>query len=63
MPGSKVTAEIAEVRGLKEGEAAISPPAFDDLITTEDFSKVAKKVREITGFRSTKGEEHASIID
>jgi glutamate synthase domain-containing protein 2 len=44
-----VTAEIAEVRGLKEGEPAISPPAFQDLTTTEDFNKVAKKVREITG--------------
>jgi len=49
LPGSKVTEEIATVRGLKKGEPAISPPAFIDLVTTEDFNKVAKKVREITG--------------
>jgi glutamate synthase domain-containing protein 2 len=49
LPGSKVTAEIAKVRELKEGEPAISPPAFDDLITTEDFARIAKKVRELSG--------------
>lgn len=49
LPGNKVTKEIAEVRGLKEGEAAISPATFPDLKTVKDFKKVAKKVREITG--------------
>lgn len=49
LPGEKVSAEIAEVRGLKVGEAAISPAAFPDLITTEDFRKVAEEVREKTG--------------
>lgn len=37
LPGEKVTKEIAEVRGLKEGETAISPAAFPDMKTAEDF--------------------------
>jgi len=49
LPGDKVTKEIAEVRGLKQGETAISPAAFLDLFTAEDFAKVADEVREKTG--------------
>ncbi|MFK7970619.1 MAG: glutamate synthase-related protein [Bacteroidia bacterium] len=49
LPGNKVTKEIAEVRGLKEGETAISPAAFPDLFTVEDFKKMAEEVREQTG--------------
>lgn len=30
LPGNKVKGKIAEVRGLNEGEAAISPPRFPD---------------------------------
>jgi glutamate synthase domain-containing protein 2 len=49
LPGSKVTKEIAEVRGLKVGEPAISPAAFPDLFTAEDFKAFANTVREKTG--------------
>jgi glutamate synthase domain-containing protein 2 len=49
LPGAKVTKEIAEVRGLKEGETAISPAAFPDLITAKDFSAFADEVRAKTG--------------
>ena len=49
LPGSKVTAEIAEVRGLEVGEAAISPATFPDLDTPADFKRVADEVREATG--------------
>ena len=49
LPGNKVSKEIAEVRGLKEGETAISPAAFPDVFTAEDFRKVAEEVREKTG--------------
>lgn len=49
LPGNKVTKEIAEVRGLKQGETAISPAAFPDLLTAEDFKAVAEEVREKTG--------------
>lgn len=49
LPAEKVSAEIAAVRGLKEGEAAISPAAFPDLKTAADFREVAERVRELTG--------------
>lgn len=49
LPGAKVTKEIAEVRGLNEGETAISPAAFPDLKTAKDFKKFADKVRKKTG--------------
>lgn len=49
LPGEKVTKEIAEVRGLQEGETAISPAAFPDLRTVEDFKAFANRVREKTG--------------
>jgi glutamate synthase domain-containing protein 2/nitrite reductase/ring-hydroxylating ferredoxin subunit len=49
LPGNKVTAEIAAVRGLKQGETAISPAAFPDMKTAEDFKAFADQVREKTG--------------
>ena len=49
LPGHKVSKEIAEVRGLKQGETAISPAAFPDLFTPSDFKEFAEKVRETTG--------------
>ncbi len=49
LPGEKVNKEIAEVRGLDEGETAISPATFPDLKTVEDFKNVAEEVREATG--------------
>jgi glutamate synthase domain-containing protein 2 len=49
LPGTKVSSEIAEVRDLKEGQAAISPAAFADLITANDFAQFAYQVREKSG--------------
>lgn len=49
LPGHKVTGMIAQVRGLREGEPAISPARFRDLTTTRDFQEVAAEVREATG--------------
>jgi glutamate synthase domain-containing protein 2 len=49
LPGTKVTKEIASVRGLKEGETAISPAAFPDLFSAADFKEFAEEVREKTG--------------
>ncbi len=49
LPGSKVNEEIAEVRGLEVGQAAISPPAFADLKSVADFSSFADEVRDATG--------------
>ena len=49
LPGSKVSKEIAEVRGLKEGETAISPAANPNFHTAQDFKNFAEKVRKRTG--------------
>ena len=49
LPGHKVVGRIAEVRGLPEGEAAVSPSRFPDLVTPSDFREVADQVRERTG--------------
>jgi len=49
LPGSKVSKEIAEVRGLKEGETAISPATFPKFHGVDDFKKFAEQVRERTG--------------
>jgi len=49
LPGSKNIGKIAQVRGIAEGESAISPPTFKDLATVSDFKKFADRVREITG--------------
>lgn len=49
LPGSKVQGKIAQVRGLPEGEAAISPPAFCDFETPADYREFSARVRELTG--------------
>lgn len=49
LPASKVTAKIAEVRGLPEGQPAVSPPSFPDLHSADDFRRVADRVRELSG--------------
>ncbi|GGG23900.1 glutamate synthase [Dokdonia pacifica] len=49
LPGAKVSKEIAEVRGLNEGETAISPATFPDFHGVEDFKAFATQVRERTG--------------
>jgi len=49
LPGDKVKGKIAKVRGLKEGEAAISPPRFPDWVTVDDYRRFAAEVREATG--------------
>jgi len=49
LPGNKNIGKISEVRGIPEGEAAISPPTFRDLHTAEDFRKFADRVRKVTG--------------
>ncbi|WP_088328882.1 glutamate synthase-related protein [Lacimicrobium sp. SS2-24] len=49
LPGNKNTAKIASVRGIPEGQPAISPPTFKDLYSAKDFKRFADRVREITG--------------
>jgi len=49
LPGEKVKGRIAEVRGLVEGEAAISPARFAEWESVEPFRDFAAEVREATG--------------
>jgi glutamate synthase domain-containing protein 2 len=49
LPGEKVDAAIAEVRGIAEGTPAISPATFADLVEPEDYRRVGDEVREVTG--------------
>jgi len=49
LPGEKVKGAIAQVRGLAEGEAAISPSRFPDWEHVEDYRRFAEEVREATG--------------
>lgn len=49
LPGNKNKGKISKVRGIPEGEPAISPPTFKDLSTVHDYRKFADRVREVTG--------------
>jgi glutamate synthase domain-containing protein 2 len=49
LPGNKVKGKIAEVRQLPEGQSAISPPAFCEFTTPQDYKDFADRVRELTG--------------
>lgn len=48
LPGHKVVGEIARVRGLQTGTAAISPATFTDIKTAQEFAAFADTVREET---------------
>ncbi|MEA5446585.1 glutamate synthase-related protein [Gammaproteobacteria bacterium AB-CW1] len=49
LPGNKNTGKISQVRGIPEGQPAVSPPTFEDLASVEDFRRFAARVRDITG--------------
>jgi glutamate synthase domain-containing protein 2/CDGSH-type Zn-finger protein len=49
LPASKVTEEIAAVRGLEPGQDAVSPATFEDLRTVEDYRQLAEQVRQRAG--------------
>ena len=49
LPGSKNIGKIAAVRGITEGESAISPPTFSDISSVTEFEHFAERVREVTG--------------
>lgn len=49
LPAAKNIGKIAQVRGIPEGEPAISPPTFSDLASPADFRKQADRVRELSG--------------
>ncbi|QSX31422.1 CDGSH iron-sulfur domain-containing protein [Shewanella cyperi] len=49
LPGIKNHGKISQVRGIPEGQDAISPPTFKDLVTVADFRRFGDRVREISG--------------
>ncbi len=49
LPADKVTAEIADVRGLEPGQDAISPSRFPEWTTPTEIAEFANEVRERTG--------------
>ena len=49
LPGNKNKGKISQVRGITEGEPAVSPPTFKNLKSAGDFQRFADRVREMTG--------------
>jgi len=49
LPGAKVTKEIAKIRGLKPGEAAMSPNRHSELSNNEDLLNMITRVRRVSG--------------
>lgn len=49
LPGEKVTAEIAKIRGIPEGEDSISPNGHTDIRSIDDLLDMIHRVRDVTG--------------
>ncbi len=49
LPGKKVSAEIAEIRGIPEGVASISPNRHPEMTGFDDLLDMIAHVREVTG--------------
>ncbi|WP_456378688.1 FMN-binding glutamate synthase family protein [Thiolapillus sp.] len=49
VPANKVTREIAEIRGIKEGCASISPNRHPDISNDDDLLNMLAHIREVTG--------------
>lgn len=49
LPGGKVTAEIAAIRGIARGEDSISPNGHPDIKNTDELLTSIAKIRRITG--------------
>jgi glutamate synthase domain-containing protein 2 len=49
LPAEKVTAEIAKIRGIREGEASISPNGHTDIKKPEDLLNMIHHIRSVTG--------------
>ncbi|NQV87044.1 MAG: FMN-binding glutamate synthase family protein [Woeseiaceae bacterium] len=49
LPAAKVTAEIAAIRGIKEGEASISPNRHPDINSASDLLDVINRIRDDSG--------------
>ncbi|MCX6567520.1 MAG: glutamate synthase-related protein [Candidatus Aminicenantes bacterium] len=51
LPGAKVTAEIAAIRGFSEGADIISPSRFPDIATRDDLGRKIAELRRLSGGR------------
>ncbi len=49
LPGAKVTAEIAKIRGIPEGEDSISPNRHPDIDSAGDLLDMINHIRDVTG--------------
>jgi glutamate synthase domain-containing protein 2 len=49
LPGGKVTAEIAKIRGIPEGEDSISPNRHPDIDNAGELLNMINHIRDITG--------------
>lgn len=49
LPAAKVNAQIAEIRGIPEGEASISPNRHIDIGSSADLLDMIDHIREVTG--------------
>ncbi|WP_417713491.1 FMN-binding glutamate synthase family protein [Pseudophaeobacter arcticus] len=49
LPAAKVSAEIAAIRGIPEGEASISPNRHPEMRNFDDLLDMISHVREVTG--------------
>ena len=49
LPGGKVTAEIAAIRGIPEGQASISPNGHPEIRDGSDLLDMIDRVRRVTG--------------
>ena len=49
LPGGKVTAEIAGIRGIPEGDDSISPNRHPDINSAEELLEMINRVRDVSG--------------
>ncbi|WP_085297619.1 FMN-binding glutamate synthase family protein [Cognaticolwellia mytili] len=49
LPGKKVTAEIAEIRGIEQGQDSISPNAHREIKSVKDILTMVNHIRDVTG--------------
>ena len=49
LPGHKVTAEIAKIRGLKPGEPSVSPGRLSGVNSLKDLQRMTAHIKEVTG--------------
>ncbi len=66
LPAEKVTAEIAEIRGIPQGEASISPNGHPEITNVSDLLDSINHIRELTGkpvgFKAVIG-SHQYLVD